>query len=395
MDKYPVNWNYPTTVWVGPGRVAELAEACRTLNIRKPLLVTDPAIAALPLLQSAANPCRQAGLDVRIFYRIKGNPNEANISAGVAELREQQCDGVIALGGGSALDAGKAIALMAGQRRRIWDFEDIGDNYRRVDAAAILPLVAIPTTAGTGSEVGRVAVITDEVAQIKRLIFHPRMMPDIVILDAQLTLGLPPALTAATGMDALSHNLESFCSPQYHPMAEGIAVEGMRLIKAYLPRAYAAGAELEARQQMLVASCMGATAFQRGLGAMHALAHPLGALYDKHHGLLNAILMPYVLAANRPAVQPSMEHLALYLQLPASDSGDSGFARVLDWVLGLRRQLGIPPRLADIGIDDSDADRIGTMASLEASAGTNPMHFNAIEYRDIFLRACEGAITQQ
>ncbi|WP_444891910.1 iron-containing alcohol dehydrogenase [Microbulbifer sp. JMSA004] len=393
MDKYHVNWNYPTTVWVGPGRITELAEACLELNIHKPLLVTDPTVAALPLIDSAVNPCQQVGLEVSVFSKIKGNPNEINIADGVAKLREQKCDGVIALGGGSALDAGKAIALMAGQQHSIWDFEDIGDNYRRVDPEGILPLIAIPTTAGTGSEVGRVAVITDEKAQVKRLIFHPRMMPDIVILDAQLTMGLPPDLTAATGMDALSHNLESFYSPQYHPMAEGIALEGMRLIKEYLPRAYAIGAELEARQQMLVASCMGATAFQRGLGAIHALAHPLGALYDKHHGLLNAILMPYVLIANRPAIQVPMGHLALYLQLAGNEMFDSGFDAVLNWLLGLRKQLGIPHSLSEIGIDDTDADRVGKMASVEPSASTNPMRFNGIEYRDIFLRACEGTVT--
>lgn len=281
---------------------------------------------------------------------------------------------------------------MAGQRRPIWDFEDIGDNYKRVDPDGMVPVIAVSTTAGTGSEVGRVAVITDEQAKLKRLIFHPKLLPDIVILDAELTLGLPPQITAATGMDALSHNLEAYYSPIYHPMAEGIALQGMRLIKTYLPRAYMIGTELKSRQQMLVASCMGATAFQRGLGAIHALAHPLGALYDKHHGLLNAILMPYVLVANRPAIEIPMGQLALSLQLTGKDRFESGFDAVLNWIVGLRQQLSIPNTLMEIGIKTDDADKIGCMAAEDPSASSNPISFNALEYRDIFLRACQGNI---
>ncbi|WHI52062.1 iron-containing alcohol dehydrogenase [Microbulbifer sp. MLAF003] len=393
MDKYRVNWNFPTNIWVGPGRIADLAKACVELNIQRPLVVTDPGLATMPLIERAYTPCRENSLELEVFSAIKGNPNSENIDQGVEILRSKNCDGVIAFGGGSAIDAGKAIALMARQSRSIWEFEDIGDNYKRVDPNGMVPVIAVPTTAGTGSEVGRVAVITDEAAQIKRLIFHPNILPDIVILDAELTLGLPPEITAATGMDALSHNLESYYSPMYHPMAEGIALQGMRLIKSYLPRAYMIGTELKARQQMLVASCMGATAFQRGLGAIHALAHPLGGLYDKHHGLLNAILMPYVLVANRPAIEVPMGQLALSLQLTGKDMFESGFDAVLNWVIGLRKQLGIPHTLEEIGIGSDDADKIGRLAAEDPSAASNPMSFNAVEYRDIFLRACQGSVT--
>ena len=292
------NWNYPTSVKVGAGRASELPQWCASLGMKRPLLVTDPGLAALPMTVKLLDSCRSAGLDAGLFHAIKGNPTGKNVDDGVAAFKAGGHDGVIAFGGGSALDAAKAIALMAGQDRPLWDFEDVGDNHLRVNVAGMAPVVAIPTTAGTGSEVGRASVITDEREHVKRIIFHAKMLPAVVILDPELTVGLPPKITAATGMDALSHSLEAYCSPFYHPMAVGIAVEGIRLVKDYLPRACENGSDLEARLQMLVASSMGATAFQRGLGAMHALAHPLGALYDAHHGLLNAILMPYVLRAN-------------------------------------------------------------------------------------------------
>jgi len=380
-----VNWNYPTNIKAGPGRIKELAGYCRELGMTRPLLVTDPGLAALPMVRDAVSACCDAGLNCAVFHDIKGNPTGRNVDDGVAAFKRGQHDGVIAFGGGSALDAAKAIALMAGQDRPLWDFEDIGDNYLRVNAAAMAPVVAVPTTAGTGSEVGRASVITDEAAQVKRIIFHARMLPSIVILDAELTVGLPPKITAATGMDALSHNLEAYCSPVFHPMAAGIALEGMRLIKEYLPQAVADGADLQARQQMLTASCMGATAFQRGLGAMHALAHPLGALYDAHHGMLNAILMPYVLKANEHAVAPRLEALARYLGLPQQGPG-----AVLEWVLGLRQAVGIPHTLAEIGLDDAQAERVGHMASQDPSAGTNPVNFSAEKYSQLFRAAIRG-----
>ena len=387
--RFNASWNYPTAMRVGAGRIAELPGLCRELGMATPLLVTDPGLAALPLTQSVVESCLVAGIPLTVFSQIKGNPTGTNVQDGVAVFRAHGCDGVIAFGGGSALDAGKAIALMVGQVHPIWDFEDVGDNYLKVNTAAMVPVIAVPTTAGTGSEVGRSSVITDEAAQLKKIIFHPRMLPEIVLLDPELTLGLPSQITAATGMDALSHNLEAYCSNSFHPMAEGIALEAMRLIHMYLPRAVADGNDLEARMQMLAASSMGATAFQRGLGAMHALAHPLGALYDKHHGLLNAILMPYVLATNREAIEESMSRLSRYLALP-----QAGFAGVLDWVLFLRRDLGIPNTLAEIGIDAAQAEKIGAMAAVDPSAASNPLPLDQDGYRALFLAACEGRLPE-
>ena len=387
MQAYRMNWNYPTSVRVGAGRISELAEACKHLGMQAPLLVTDPGLAALPMIHEALRQCRDAGLNAEIFSSIKGNPTGQNVMDGVLVYRVGHHDGVIAFGGGSALDAAKAIALMAGQDRPLWDFEDVGDNYLRVNVAGMAPVVAVPTTAGTGSEVGRASVITDDEAHVKRIIFHARMLPALVILDPELTTGLPPGITAATGMDALSHNLEAYCSPLFHPMAEGIALEGMRLVKEFLPRATAQGTDLEARLKMLVASSMGATAFQRGLGGMHALAHPLGALYDAHHGTLNAILMPYVLQANRSSIEPQMERLGRYLNLPRQD-----FAGVLDWVLELRSEVGIAHNLAEIGIDDRQIERVGQMAVADAASGTNPIQFDAAQYSAIFTRALNGQL---
>jgi len=387
LNQYRMNWNYPTAIRVGAGRIAELPAACRELGMQAPLLVTDPGLAALPMIDAALRQCRDGGLRAAVFSAIKGNPTGQNVMDGVTAFRAGGHDGVIAFGGGSALDAGKAIALMVGQDRPLWDFEDIGDNSNRVNVAGMVPVVAVPTTAGTGSEVGRASVITDDAAHIKRIIFHARMLPAVVILDPELTVGLPAKITAATGMDALSHSLEAFCSPLFHPMAEGIALEGMRLVQHYLPRAVSDGADVEARLQMLVASSMGATAFQRGLGAMHALAHPLGALYDAHHGLLNAVLMPFVLQANKARIEPQMEKMARYLGLATP-----GFAGVLDWVLALRAQVGIPHSLAEIGIDDRRIEQVGKMAEVDPSAGTNPIAFDAAQYSALFERALNGTV---
>lgn len=387
MQQFKMNWNYPTAVRVGAGRVAELADACRALGMSAPLLVTDPGLAALPMVARTVQQCKEQGLQVEVFSAIKGNPTGQNVMDGVVVYRLGHHDGIIAFGGGSALDAAKAIALMAGQDRPLWDFEDVGDNCLRVNEAGMAPVVAIPTTAGTGSEVGRASVITDEAAQLKRIIFHPKMLPALVILDPELTTALPPGITAATGMDALSHNLEAYCSPLFHPMAEAIALQGMRLIRDYLPRAVADGNDLEARLKMLVASSMGATAFQRGLGAMHALAHPLGALYDAHHGTLNAVLMPYVLVANRASIEDQMEVLARHLQLPKP-----GFDGVLDWVLKLRSDMGIVHTLADLGIDESRADLIAQMAIVDGAAGTNPIAHDEKKYREIFINAVKGVL---
>ncbi|WP_234240708.1 iron-containing alcohol dehydrogenase [Billgrantia desiderata] len=389
IDHFTMGWNYPSNILTGAGRIRDLPAACKALGMGAPLLVTDPGLAALPMVQACVQACQDAGLRTAVFSQIKGNPTGRNVLDGIAAFRGGSHDGVIAFGGGSGLDAAKAVALMANQREglSLWSLEDIGDNWKNADARAIAPIVAVPTTAGTGSEVGRASVITDEAEHVKRIIFHPGMVPATVILDPELSVGLPPAVTAATGMDALSHCMEAWCSPLYHPMAEGIAVEGMRRIDLYLQRAYSDGADLEARMNMLVASSMGATAFQRGLGAMHALAHPLGALYDAHHGTLNAVLMPYVLRANERAIGEPMVRLGRYLNLD-----QPGTAAVIKWVLGLRERLGIPHTLAELGIDTRQADKVGRMAVADPSSGTNPVAFDADEYRGIFVAAVEGRL---
>ncbi len=384
---YTANWNYPTNIKAGAGRISELSGLCRSMGMNSPLLITDPGLATLDMVQSTVESVNALGLQCGVFSAIQANPNGQNISDGVDYYRTHNHDGIIAFGGGSALDAGKAVALMVGQNRPIWDFEDIGDNWLRVNPDTMAPVVAVPTTAGTGSEVGRASVITDQENHIKRIIFHPDMLPAQVILDPELTVGLPPAITAATGIDALSHNLEALCSPFYHPMATGIAIEGIRLIQEFLPRAYANSEDLEARMQMLVCSSMGATAFQKGLGAMHALAHPLGALYDAHHGTLNAILMPYVLRANRSKIEDQIKRLTSYMGLK-----EPGFDTFMEWVLMLREQLGIPHTLALLDIDETRADTIAQMAVEDPSSGGNPIGFTVLEYRQIFLNAVQGVL---
>ncbi|MBT5190124.1 MAG: iron-containing alcohol dehydrogenase [Proteobacteria bacterium] len=382
------NWNYPTAIRVGPDRLSEIGDCCLSLNLRNPLLITDPGIKDFPFINAAVDSCKASGLECGMFSDVQPNPTGTNIEQGVTAFNSGDHDGVIAIGGGSALDAGKAIALMAKQGVSIWELEDVGDNWTKADGAGIASIVAVPTTAGTGSEVGRASVILDEAAKVKKIIFHPKMVPAIVILDPMVTTGLPPMLTAATGMDALSHSLEAWCSPAYHPMAEGIAAEGIRLVRNYLPTAVTSGSDVEARTQMLVASMMGATAFQRGLGAMHALAHPLGALYNAHHGTLNAVLMPYVLVANRQAIEPRIIHLARSIDIP-----NASFDSFLDWVLELRETVSIPQNLEDLGIDDNQADLIGKMAEVDPSAGTNPILFDASQYQSIFMNALHGNLS--
>lgn len=381
------NWNYPTAIKAGAGRISELPQYCAQLKMKNPLLVTDPGLATSAMVQQALGLLKSANLSVQLFAQIKGNPNGQNVADGVAAFKQGKHDGVIAFGGGSALDAAKAIALMAGQTRSLWDFEDVGDNYLRVNVEAMAPVVAIPTTAGTGSEVGRASIITDEAIHVKKIIFHPKMLPAIVILDPELTTGLPAKLTAATGMDALSHSLEAYCATYYHPLAVGVALEGMRLVKDNLPAAVKDGGDLTARMNMLVASSMGATAFQRGLGAMHALAHPLGAVYDAHHGMLNAVLMPYVLKANEAVIGEKMTALARYLNLP-----NPSFTAVLDWVLSLRESISIPHSLAALTIPENDCEKIGAMAVNDASASGNPIAFSAQDYAQLCRRAVVGLL---
>lgn len=379
-------WSYPTAIRFGAGRIAELAEACATAGITRPLLVTDPGIAPLPITARALAGLKAAGLPVAVFSDVKSNPTEDNVAAGLEILRSGGHDGVIAFGGGSALDCGKVIAFMRGQTRPMWDFEDIGDWWTRADPAGIAPVVAVPTTAGTGSEVGRAGVITNIASHTKKVIFHPRMMPAQVICDAELTIELPPHLTAGTGMDALAHCLEAYCAPGYHPMAEGIAVEGIRLVKEYLPRAYRDGQDLEARAQMLSAAAMGATAFQKGLGAIHALSHPVGAIYNTHHGLTNAVFMPYVLDFNREPIYDKIERLAAWLEI------EDGFSGFLDFILRLRRDLGIPHTLDKIGVDDTRFPEMSAMAVVDPTAGGNPRGLKVTDAAELYQRAMDGRV---
>jgi len=387
LDQFTAAWNYPTRILTGVNRIEDLPACCRELDIAAPLLVTDPGLADLPMIGDALARCRGAGLRVGRFSDIKGNPTGAQVEAGARAFRAGNHDGVIAFGGGSALDAGKAIAFIAHQTLPLFEYAEPAGRLDAVRADAIAPVVAVPTTAGTGSEVGRASVITDEAARLKRIIFHPKMLPARVILDPVLTRELPPALTAATGMDALSHNLEALCARGYHPFADGIAQEGIRLVFANLPLAYDDGQDLVARGRMLVASSMGATAFQKGLGAMHALSHSLGALYDSHHGLLNAILMPFVLDANRGEIGAALASSCRYQGWP-----DPGVDTFLQRVLDLRQRLGIPHRLADIIPDDSQAQRIGVMATEDTAAGGNPITFDQQEYARLFQRAFNGEL---
>lgn len=375
------NWNYPTTVWAGPGRIAELPAACAALGIKRPLLVTDEGLRAAPMVQQARTLVPGTGL----FADVRGNPVAANIEAGLAAYRTGGHDGVIAFGGGSALDAGKVIAFMSGQTRPLWDFEDVGDWWTRADRRGIAPVVAVPTTAGTGSEVGRAGVVINEATHQKKIIFHPQMMPGVVISDPELTVSLPPAITAATGIDAFVHCFEAYCAPGFHPLADGIALEGMRLIQTHLPRACDNGRDIEARSRMLAAATMGATAFQKGLGGVHAIAHPVGAHFNTHHGLTNAILLPYVIVHNRPAIEARLQVIARTLDL----SGEP-YRAVLDWVLAFRQRLRIPHSLAEIGVPLASAETIGHEASLDPSAGGNPLPTDAATYARLFRSAVKG-----
>lgn len=382
-----VDWSYPTAVRFGAGRIAELPDVLRELGITRALFVTDPGLAKLPMTEMVPRQCRNAGLDTALFSDVKSNPLESSVSHGIEALRAARADGVIGFGGGSAIDVAKVIAFMAGQSRPMWDFEDIGDWWRRADADAILPIVAVPTTAGTGSEVGRAGVITQEATHTKKVIFHPRMLPRVVISDPELSRGLPPNLTAWTGMDALAHCLEAYSAPSFHPMSEGIALEGMRLVKENLARAVKAGGDIEARGAMLAAASMGAVAFQKGLGAIHALSHPVGALYDTHHGLTNAVFMPYVLAFNRSAIEDKAGRIAAYLGLARG-----GFEGLMEWVLALRREIGIPHRLSELGVDDAKTDRIAAMAVRDPTAGGNPVSLTEDSAKQIFRAALAGEL---
>jgi alcohol dehydrogenase class IV len=387
MAKLVSKWNYPTTVRFGAGRISELPDALQAAGIKKPLFVTDPGLAKLPVAATTLKLLDAAEVKYGVFSDVKPNPVESNLTAGIAVFDQGRHDGVIAFGGGSALDLGKLIAFQAGQTRPVWDFEDIGDWWTRADSSTIAPIVAVPTTAGTGSEVGRAAVITHEATHTKKVIFHPKMLPAIVIADPELTAGMPAFITAGTGMDALAHCLEAYCSPGYHPMADGIAVEGIRLVFESLPKAFANGKDLTARAHMMSAAAAGATAFQKGLGAIHSLSHPIGALYDTHHGMTNAVFMPYVLAFNRPAIEERIARLAAYVGIKG---GFDGFAKA---VLKLRKELKVPHTLPglikDLSMDKARKTLIAEMAIVDPTAGGNPVKLT----KKAALALLESALT--
>jgi alcohol dehydrogenase class IV len=378
------NLNYPTAIKFGPGRVTELAEHCRANGIGRPLFVTDPGLAAMPMVRAVVEAVKAAGLGIAVFSDVRPNPVEANVVGGVRAYHAGDHDGVVAFGGGSGLDVGKMVALMQGQDLNVFELEDVDDWWTRADASRISPIIAVPTTAGTGSEVGRAGVLTHPVTHEKKIIFHPAIMPKVAILDPELTVGLPAKLTAATGMDALAHVLEAYCAPFYHPLAAGVALEGMRLIKGNLARVVKQGTDLEARGHMLMASTMGATAFQRGLGAIHALSHPFGGLYDTHHGTLNGIIMPYVLKANRRKVEKEIERAAAYMGIRG------GFDGFLKWILVLRKEIGMPHTLAEVGIDTQRLDEVAAMALKDPSAGGNPIAFTEKQYKALAKRCVTG-----
>ncbi|PHQ84702.1 MAG: alcohol dehydrogenase [Thalassobium sp.] len=361
------NWSYPTAIRFGAGRISEIADACSVAGIKKPLLVTDCGLASMDITTRTLDLLDAAGLGRAMFSDVDPNPNEKNAAAGVKAYNDGGHDGVVAFGGGSGLDLGKLVAFLAGQTRPLWDFEDIGDWWTRADADAIAPIVAVPTTAGTGSEVGRASVITNSVTEEKKIIFHPKFLPTVVICDPELTVGMPNFITAGTGLDAFAHCVEAFSSPHYHPMSQGIALEGMRLVKDYLPRAYADGSDIEARAHMMSAALMGATAFQKGLGAIHALSHPIGAMYHTHHGTTNAVCMPAVLQFNKPAITGVIGRAANYIGI---SGGFDGFCAYVD---GLNDSLGIPKTLAGLGVKNPDIDRIVAGALIDPSTGGNPV----------------------
>ncbi len=380
-------WSYPTRVVFGDGASERLAGYCSKLDMMSPLLVTDPGLASTDMVASTIAGLNAGGVRASLYAGVQSNPTAADIDEGVSVFRDGGHDGVIAFGGGSALDAGKAIAFMSVQTRPIWDFEDVGDNWRRASTDGLAPVIAVPTTAGTGSEVGRASVVTDVETHVKKIIFHPSMMPRIALLDPELTRGLPSHLTAATGFDAFVHCFEAFCAPGYHPMADGIALEGMRLIANALPRAVANGDDMEARADMIVAAAMGATAFQKGLGGVHALSHAVGALHNTHHGLTNAVILPFVMQKNRPAIEEKTDRVARYLGLE-----QPGYDSVFSFVEALRAQIGIPSTLSELVVEPVSADVIGPRAVEDPCAAGNPLQLSETDYAEIYTNALEGQL---
>ena len=381
------DWNYPTTVWTGENRSAELPEACLIAKIKNPLFVTDKDLVTLPMTIKIINNLKKIFKDMSVFSNFSGNPFGKNIMEGVELYNKHNCDGVIAFGGGSALDVGKGIAFMCGQTRPLWDFEDVGDYWKRADENKISPIIAIPTTAGTGSETGRASAIINEETGVKKIIFHPKFMPTVVILDPLLTIDLPPRITAATGMDALAHNLEAFCAPGFHPMADGIALQGLRLIKNSLSLAVKDGQNIKARSEMLAAASMGSTAFQKGLGAIHSLSHPVNAQFNVHHGLSNAIFMPYVLTFNKKEISKKIVSICDYLGLEKS------FDSFIQWIMDLRKEFNIPHKLSDVVDEEKiNIDKLSQMAFDDPSTGGNPKKLTKEDMKTMYQHSISGEL---
>jgi len=377
-----MNWNYPTTMWFGEKRINEIQKACESLNINNPLIVTDPGILKTDIIKKINNSLKRKA---NIYSEVQSNPTGKNVDHGVSYFNSNSHDGVIAVGGGSGMDVGKGIAFMAEQKRPLWDFEDIGDYWTRANSEVIKPIIAVPTTAGTGSETGRAGVYTNEETHEKKIIFHPKMLPSIVILDPELTIPLPKSLTAFTGMDALAHCLEAYSSNFFHPLSQGIALEGMFMIKKYLIKAYEDGSNMEARGNMLATSSMGSIAFQKGLGAIHSLSHPVGAIYNTHHGLTNAVFMPYVLKKNRNAIEEKIISLSKYLNLK-----NTTFDGFMSWILDLRKQLSIPHTLAELIDDDSKFTEMSKMAKEDPSTGGNPIKLEVSDFFNLYQDSFKG-----
>ena len=377
-----MNWNYPTSIWFGEKRINEIQKACESLNITKPLIVTDPGILKTNIVEKIN---QSLNSKANIFSDVQSNPTGNNVEQGVLYFNANSNDGVIAVGGGSGMDVGKGIAFMAGQSRSLWDFEDIGDYWTRANSEVIKPIIAVPTTSGTGSETGRAGVYTNEKTHEKKIIFHPKMLPSVVILDPELTVPLPKSLTAFTGMDALAHCLEAYSSNYFHPFSQGIALEGMYMIKQYLIKAYEDGTNLEARGNMLAASSMGSIAFQKGLGAIHSLSHPVGAIYNTHHGLTNAVFMPYVLKKNRKAIEEKIIALSKYLNLK-----ETSFDGFMKWILDLRERLSIPHTLKELINDNSKFTEMSIMAKDDPSTGGNPIKLESSDFLDLYINSYNG-----
>ena len=384
MNIQNINWNYPTPIWFGPGRIRDIQKACDDLNILNPLIVTDPGILKTDIIIKLNNNLKTTA---KIYSKVQGNPTGKNVKDGVDFFNNFQNDGVIAVGGGSGMDTGKGIAFMAKQTKPIWDFEDIGDYWTRANSDVIFPIIAVPTTAGTGSETGRAGVFTNEKTKVKKIIFHPKMLPSTVILDPELTLPLPSHLTAYTGMDALAHCLEAYCSNLFHPLSQGIALEGISIIKKYLQKSFSNGDDIEARGNMLAASSMGSIAFQKGLGAIHSLSHPVGALYNTHHGLTNAVFMPYVLKKNRNAIEDKLIALSRYIEL--SNQSFDGF---MTWILNLRESLQIPHTLEELIHEDTKLEEMSAMALVDPTAGSNPIDLNQSDFLKLYKDSFKGIL---